>query len=210
MEKLVIVGAGGYAKSVLDAIDYFNYEVVGFIDEFTDKKEHLGYPILTRNLDDLKNNQNFVYFIAIGNNITRKKWYDCIIDRGLKLINIIDKSDIISSKAIIGTACFVGKMAIINSNAKIGDNCIINTKALVEHGCIVSDHVNLSTNSVINGDVIVNDGSFIGSGSITIGQLEVGAWSTVGAGAVVINNVGDNITVAGVPAKVIRAGADLG
>lgn len=210
MEKLVIIGAGGYAKSVLDAVDYFNYEVVGFIDEFTDKKSHIGYPILTKNLDDLKDNKKFVYFIAIGNNVIRKKWYDRINDRGLRLINVVDKSAIISPKAIIGNACFVGKMAIVNSNAKIGNNCIINTKALVEHGCIVSDHVNLSTNSVINGDVVVGDGSFVGSGSITIGQLGIGKWSTVGAGAVVINNVGDNITVAGVPAKVIREGADLG
>ena len=34
MEKLILIGAGGYAKSVLDSVDYFNYEVAGFIDEF--------------------------------------------------------------------------------------------------------------------------------------------------------------------------------
>ena len=35
MEKLILIGAGGYAKSVVDSIDYFNYELEGFIDEFT-------------------------------------------------------------------------------------------------------------------------------------------------------------------------------
>lgn len=30
MEKLIVIGAGGYAKSVLDSVDYFNYEMVGF------------------------------------------------------------------------------------------------------------------------------------------------------------------------------------
>ena len=25
MEKLILIGAGGYAKSVLDSIDYYNY-----------------------------------------------------------------------------------------------------------------------------------------------------------------------------------------
>ena len=34
MEKLIIIGAGGYAKSVLDSVDYFNYEMVGFLDEY--------------------------------------------------------------------------------------------------------------------------------------------------------------------------------
>ena len=75
---------------------------------------------------------------------------------------------------------------------------------------MVYNHVNLSTNSVINGDVVVEDGSFIGSCSVTIGQLHIGKWSTVGAGAVVIRNVDDHVTVAGVPARVIRKGAMLG
>ena len=63
---------------------------------------------------------------------------------------------------------------------------------------------------MLNGDVIVGEGSFIGSCSVTIGQLVIGNWSTVGAGAVVINDIGNNVTVAGVPAKVIKKGAMLG
>ena len=68
----------------------------------------------------------------------------------------------------------------------------------------------MSTNSVINGDVCIGEGSFIGSCSVTIGQLKIGNWSTVGAGAVVIHDVGNHVTVAGVPAKVIKEGAMLG
>ena len=178
MEKLILIGAGGYAKSVLDSVDYFNYQVVGFID---------------------------VYFISIGNNLKRKKWYDKLVQEHKRIINIVDRSAIISPNANIGNGCFVGKMAIINSNAYISDNSIINTKALVEHGCSLEKHVNMSTNSVINGDVKIGEGSFIGSCSVIIGQLSVGNWSTVGAGAVVIRSVED-----GVPAKVIKNGAMLG
>lgn len=210
MEKLIIIGAGGYAKSVLDSIDYYNYKIYGFLDECSDKNEHLGYPIVAHKLEDLNDPSKFFYFIAIGNNKRRKLWYDRLKKRKLKLINVVDKSAIVSGRASIGTGCFIGKMAIVNSKAIVGDDCIINTKSLVEHGCYVSDHVNLSTNSVINGDVHIGEGSFIGSSSVTIGQLSVGAWSTVGAGAVVIHDVGDGVTVAGVPAKIIRKGAMLG
>lgn len=41
MEKLIVIGAGGYAKSVLDSVDIYNYEIVGFIDEFTSEKVHI-------------------------------------------------------------------------------------------------------------------------------------------------------------------------
>lgn len=210
MEKLVLIGAGGYAKSVIDSIDFYNYELIGFVDEYSDEEYHLDIPILASNIDELKNSEQYVYFISIGNNINRKKWYDILIKKGLRVINVVDRSAIISPKVILGNGCFVGKFAIINSKAIIGNNCIINSRALVEHGCLVSDHVNLSTNTVINGDVQVGTGSFVGSCSVTIGQLKIGCWSTVGAGAVVIKNVADGVTVAGVPAKEINKGAMLG
>lgn len=210
MEKLIIIGAGGYAKSVVDSVDIYNYVIEGFIDEYSSNTEHLGYPILAHSLDELENNEKYVYFIAIGNNASRKEWFDRLKTRNLRIINVVDRSAIVSSRAILGTGCFVGKFAVVNSKALIEDNCIINTRALVEHGCYVSTHVNLSTNAVINGDVIVGEGSFIGSSSVTIGQLSIGKWSTVGAGAVVTRNVGDNVTVVGVPAKVIKEGAMLG
>lgn len=210
MEKLILIGAGGYAKSVLDSVDYFNYKFEGFIDEFSERPEHLGFPILAKSIDNLENNKKYVYFIAIGNNERRKIWYDRLIKKKLRIINVVDKSAIVSRRASIGTGCFIGKMAIVNSKAIIGNDCIVNTKALVEHGCILKDHVNMSTNSVVNGDVKVGEGSFVGSSSVTIGQLSIGKWSTVGAGAVVVHNVEDNVTVAGVPAKVLKKGAMLG
>ena len=210
MEHLILIGAGGYAKSVIDAIDYFNYKLVGFLDEFSYADSHLGYPIIAHSLDELKHIDSYVFFVAIGNNANRKKWYDCLQRKHLRIINIVDKSAIISPQAEVGNGCFIGKMAVINGGAVVGNDCIVNTKALIEHGCYVEDHVNLSTNSVINGDVYIGTGSFIGSSSVTIGQLKIGNWSTVGAGAVVTKDVGDKLTVAGVPAKTIKRGAMLG
>lgn len=58
MEKLIVIGAGGYAKSVLDSVDYFNYEMVGFLDEYKKEKEHLGYPILANSLEELEQKKN--------------------------------------------------------------------------------------------------------------------------------------------------------
>lgn len=85
-----------------------------------------------------------------------------------------------------------------------GDNVVINTMALVEHGSSVENHANISTKAVLNGDVLIGEGTFVGSGSVVIGQLSVGSWSIVGAGAVVTKDVESGVTVAGVPARVVR------
>ena len=210
MKKLIIIGAGGYAKSVLDSIDYSKYEVCGFIDDFTKAKEHLGIEIIGNSLNNIKNKEQYCYFVAIGNNINRKKWFDNLVNEKLNVINVIDKTAIISKNANIGKGCFFGKMSIVNSGSTIGDNVIVNTKALVEHGCMVGNHCNLSTNSVINGETSIGEGSFIGSSSVVIGQLHIGKWSTIGAGAVVIRDIEDNVTAVGIPAKTIKKGANLG
>lgn len=204
MEKLILIGAGGYAKSVLDSVDKFNFKMVGFLDEYKPIGEHLGYRILGNSLDDIVEPEKYFYFISIGNNHERQKWYDRLKKRNLRMINVIDHTAIVSEHAEIGISCFIGKMAIVNSCAKIGNNCIVNTKALVEHGASTEDHVNLSTNSVINGDVSVKSGAFVGSCSVVSGQLTVGSWAVVGAGAVVVRDVPDEMTVVGVPAKDIQ------
>lgn len=202
--KLIIIGAGGYAKSVLDSLDYDSYELVGFIDERLVRNEHLGYSVLAHNLNDINDKDDYCYFIAIGDNVKRKKWYDRLKENDLKIINVIDKTSMVSSRATIGEGCFIGKMAIINSCATIGNDTVINTKSLVEHGCTVENHANISTNTTINGDVVVGEGTVLYSGVTVIGQRSVGNWSIVGAGAVVTKNIPDNVVAVGIPAKVIK------
>lgn len=206
MKNLIIVGAGGYAKSVLDSIDYMNFNMVGYIDDIKPIGEiHQGYPILGNDLEGIDDPNNYVYFIAIGNNQKRKKWFIRLKESNLSLINVIDKSALVSRAAKLGEGCFVGKLAILNHGCSVGDNCVINTRALIEHGCVIDCHVNVSTNSTLNGDVICKEGSFIGSGSVVNGQLTIGKWALVGAGAVVINDIEDKYIVAGVPAKRINS-----
>src|SRR5262249_45575924 len=50
-------------------------------------------------------------------------------------------------------------------------------------------------------------GATLGAGAAILGNIEVGRMSTVGAGSVVLAAVPAHCTVAGVPAKVVRAGA---
>jgi len=206
MKNLIIVGAGGYAKSVLDSVDYMNFRMIGFIDDVKSSGEmHQDYPVLGNCVEDIENPADNVYFVAIGNNAKRKRWFDILKAHDLSLINVIDKSALVSQHSTIGEGSFIGKLAIVNRGASVGDNCVINTRALLEHGCQIGNHVNISTNCTLNGDVACDEGSFVGSASVVNGQLRIGAWSLVGSGAVVINDVPARTTVVGCPAKAIQS-----
>lgn len=204
MKNLIIVGAGGYAKSVLDSVDHMNFKMVGYLDDVKPKGTyHQGYVVLGNTIECLESPQDYVYFVAIGNNAKRKSWFDKLKEKNLSLINVIDKSALVSSAATIGEGSFIGKLAILNHGSSVGDNCVINTRALLEHGCIIKRHVNISTNATLNGDVLCEEGCFVGSGTVINGQLSIGEWALVGSGAVVIRDVKAKTTVVGVPAKEI-------
>ncbi len=206
MKDLIIIGAGGYAKSVMDSVDHMNFRMVGYLDDIKPTGTmHIGYPVLGGSIECIEHPEDYVYFIAIGNNNNRKKWFDKVKKHNLSLINVIDKSALVSQAAELGEGCFIGKLAILNHGCVVGDNCVINTRALLEHGCHIDSHVNISTNASLNGDVICHEGSFVGSGSVVNGQLTIGAWALVGSGAVVVKEVLPRTTVVGVPAKPMQS-----
>ena len=204
-KKIIFIGAGGHAKSVIDCLNTDLYEICGFIDSVK-QGSHCGFPILGNDFNLLPNYQDYLYFICVGDNAVRKKWFTRIKESGLKTVNIIDKSAIIARDVKIGEGNFIGKMAIVNANVLIGDNNILNTKCLVEHECVIGNHCHLSTNSVVNGNVVVEDEVFYGSTAVCKGQLTIGEKSIIGAGAVIIKNVEPNVTVVGVPGRVVKRG----
>ena len=201
-KKLILIGAGGYAKSVIDSLELDKYEIVGFIDDIK-KGEHLGYRILGNSLDNF-NSKNYFFFVCIGDNKKRTNWYNKILEKDLEIINVIDKSAIVSKNIRIGKGIFIGKLAIVNSDVTLGNNIIINTKALLEHGTSVGDNSNVSTNAAVNGDTKIGKGCFIGSSSVLNGQLTIGDGAIIGSGTVVIRDVDENTTVVGVPGRVIK------
>ncbi|MGC8423705.1 acetyltransferase [Mixta calida] len=202
-EKLIIIGAGGFAKAVIDSLNFEKYDVIGFIDS-TKTGVHQGYPILGNNLTDLKSPQDYNYFIAIGDPDARAFWLEKVKELKLQTINVIDETSIVSKKVLLGTCIYIGKMAIVNCDSHLEDGVVVNTRALIEHGNYISYCSNISTNVVLNGDVYVGERTFIGSCTVVNGQLKIGRSSIVGSGSVVIRNIPDYVVVAGTPTRLLK------
>lgn len=203
MNKVVFIGAGGYAESVYDSLEKEKYNLIGFIDDYK-KGFHIGKPILGSEIEEIENFRSYLYFISIGDVKARFRWFEKLSELGLETINVIDKTAIISNQVEIGEGNFIGKMAVINVGTTLGNNNMINSMALVEHHCTIKNHTRIATSTVLNGDVVVEDGVYIGSNSCCVGQQKLGSFSVVGAGAVVIGDVDPYTTVVGVPGRILE------
>jgi serine O-acetyltransferase len=81
---------------------------------------------------------------------------------------------------------------VVNSNAKIGCNCRIHV--CVNIGADINDGSKAPK---------IGDDCYIGPGVKAYGDIEIGSNVGMGANAVVNKSFGSNLTIAGVPAKII-------
>lgn len=213
MEKIVLVGAGGHCKVIIDIIESNEkYEIMGVTDKAYDLCEEkfvLNIPIIGDDsiLKELYNRGVRNAFVCIGalqNIEVRDKIFNNLKAIGFNLPVLTHKYAIVSPYAKIhgGTCVMAG--AIINPNALIEENCIINTGAIIEHDCIVQRNSHISPRACIAGGVNIGCNTHIGMGSSIIQLLHIGDNVIIGAGAVVIENIRDNVVAVGIPSKIIK------
>ncbi len=197
MSDLIIVGAGGHAKSALDVVEQeSSFNVLGFVDNNLEKGTKVfSYEVLGKD-DDLPEltsiSENVL--IAVGqikDPDLRKKLYLKVKEIGFKLPNIISPKAYVSNDSEIGEGTIVMHGAIINAGARIGTNCIINTGSIIEHDVEIGDNCHVSTGVTVNGSVKIGNETFIGSGSVLRNNISIGRRCLIGMGSNIINDLPD-------------------
>lgn len=193
MKEVVIIGAGGHAKVVIDIILQRekilndNLIIKGILDDTfkeNEEKKIFGIPIVGKINKILELPSNIYYIIAIGNNTIRKKIAQNY--EKIKYITLIHPKAVIAENVSISTGTVLMAGSIVNSYTKIGKHCIINTGSIIEHDNTIEDYVHISPRATLCGGVIVEEESWIGAGSTIIQGLKIGKKVIIGAGAVAI------------------------
>lgn len=205
--RVLIVGAGGHAKVLLDALIENNLEIIGLTD-FERAKWHTelrGIPVLGNDDEILSYNPEDIVLAngigSIGSTAKRQHIYELFTEKGYIFAKVIHPSSVISPNARLAAGVQVLAGAVVSAGTKIGENSIINTSASVDHDVSIGKHVHVAPGVTISGGVSVGDGTHIGTGASVVQGVHIGKNVIVGAGAVVLHDVADNEIVYGVPAR---------
>ena len=211
MEKIVLVGAGGHCKVIIDIIKSASkYDIIGVTDKaYGDEKFVLDIPIIGDDsiLEELYNSGVKNAFVCVGalqNIEVRDKIYNNLLAIGFNIPVLIHKEAIVSPYATIAKGTCIMPGAIINPGTFIEENCIINTGVVIEHDCNLQRNTHISPRACLAGGVGVGSNTHIGMGSSIIQLVHIGNNVIIGAGAVVVENIADNVVAVGVPSKIIK------
>lgn len=201
MKKMVVIGYGGHAESVIDSIrQRRKYEIVGYTDkcEKNTKYPYLGSDDVLHDLFEKGIRYAAICVGYLGKSNVRDTLYRAAKNIGFQLPVIIDKTAILADNVLIGEGSYIGKGVIVNAGSTIGRMCIINSGAVIEHQNKIGDFTHVSVNTVLCGNVSIEDHTFIGANATIIQELNIHAHSMIGAGAIVLKDVPEKKNIYGV------------
>lgn len=228
LKTLAIIGTGGFGREVLWAFRESTSNILHTISKQGGHKHGILDAIFVDDRDDIKgsticgaivsgtieevgdvyNPDNISFVCGVGSNPTRRNFVRRVEKKygKNKFISIEHISVLKSDYVEIGEGTVVCAGNIITTQVKIGNHVNINLDCTVGHDVVIEDFVNISPGVHISGYCCLKEGCDIGTGANILPHVTIGKNSVVGAGACVTKDVPDNVTVVGVPAKVIKGG----
>lgn len=200
---LVIVGAGGFGREVLDVVEAINaasgatppWRFRGFIDD--------GNPDLRGRGDllggtDILDGLDAHMVVAIADPVARGR---ILATCALPQTVLVHPAATIGSDCTLGPGTIMLAGARLTTNVRLGAAVHLNPNVTVGHDAVVGDCVTVYPGANISGSTTLGDRVSFGTNACVLQGLTVGDDTFVGAGAVVNRPVPGGVTAMGVPAR---------
>lgn len=206
MQKIIIVGAGGFGREAYYLIKDINsvaptWEFVGFLDDRITSlaEKRIDAPILST-VDDWQPSEDEFFVLGIASPKVKEVVANKLRDKGAKFATLVSPQAIVNETAILGEGCVVTPFSSIGDCSVIGDFVHV-AGSTIGQDVTVGDYT--TTTAYVNiPNVKVGKRCFIGSHAVILSNLEDDA--EVCAGSIVFKRVKQGQTVLGYPAKKIE------
>jgi sugar O-acyltransferase (sialic acid O-acetyltransferase NeuD family) len=177
-------------------------DVIGFVGESGGSGTVMGLRVFS-SLDEVQDAKELAFVAAVGDNPNRRREFERARARGLRPVNAVHPSAVLSPRCELGAGVMVIAGAIVNVAAQIEDNVILNTGCSVDHHCRIGAHAHIAPGVRLAGNVAIGALTLVGAGAVVLPGVSIGERCVIGAGAVVTRDVPDGCTAIGLPARII-------
>lgn len=207
MKDLIIVGAGGLGRELLEWVEDINktekkWNIKGFIADWYEPLDVSRCDCaVIGTIQDYQPSNNEEFTCAIGDPVGKEKVVTLLKSRGAVFTNIIHPTVVIGSNNTIGEGFVACPNSCITTNVTIG-NFVTLLGSSIGHDVQVGDFTTISGYCDITGGVKIGKRVFVGSHVTIIPKRRIGDDAYLGAGSVVVTHVKEKTKVMGNPAKV--------
>ncbi len=211
IERIAIVGAGGFGREVALMIQQINsikrtWELIGFFDDGI-QKDFLVDEVTVIGTTSELNECDFplAVVIAIADSKIRESIFKSITNTNISFPSISHPSAILGSpKNVFQEGVIIGAGSILTTGIHLGSFTIVNLNCTIGHDVITGNFCTIMPGSNISGNIQIGDFTLIGTGVQVIQNLSVGSNCIIGAGSVVTHDINSGQKVAGIPARSLQ------
>ncbi len=204
MERLIIVGAGRFARVLLQWIRDINkknptYEIVGFLTVKDECVPELRLKIIGKAEQYIPHSTDC---FACGVCVPEDKKYAVkpLCEKNARFVSVIHPTANIANRCNIGQGVVVFPFATISANTIVEDFVTVLFSGM-GHDAIARKYVTINSGCDITGGVVLEEGAEIRSNAVIVPHKKVESGAIVESGSVVIRTVQAGTTVFGNPAR---------
>jgi hypothetical protein len=144
MKTLVLLGAGGFARTLSDIVRQTKqFDKIVFLDD-TPKEGISGS--CSKYVEYIGEESEF--YPAISDNQIRQSWIDILHEKELPIATIIHPSAYVSPMAILSDGVAILPGAIVNTGCRLESGVLVNCGAVIDHDCVVESCAHIKPKAV--------------------------------------------------------------
>lgn len=210
---LVVLGAGGHAREVLDIVEALAsaargdgldppWELLGLAADGhadLDQIDRRGATFLGPIEEAVQLDAHYV--IGIGASGVRRDLDRRLSEAGRSAATLVHPTAVIGADVVFEPGVVIAAGSHVTTNVRLGRHVHLNVGAVVSHDARVGDHTTISPGCLLNGNVTIGSEVFVGTGAVITPGRTIGEGAVLGAGAVVVHDIPAGVTAVGVPAR---------
>lgn len=198
MKKIVIAGAGGFGRELLQWIKDINektptWEILGFIDDNLNALDGVETDAkVVGTIKDYVGKEDEEVALAFGSPELKRKIVSILKAKGAKFATIIHPTALLSPFAHYGEGFIMFPYSKLSCNSTVGEfvtllstpighDNVIGDYTVISGGCNIVRNVKigqdvfLAAGVCIAQDVVIGDGAYLGLGSVILKDVKPGA-----------------------------------
>jgi len=207
-QRILIVGAGGFGREVLQWARDAWPDHAGRIAGFLSSDEHVldgfdGCPEIIGHPDAYRPAPGDYLLLAIGLPYVRRQVAESLLARGAEFLTLAHPTAIVAASARIGTGAILCPYSIASDACHVGRFVLMNYHSSLGHDASAGDFSVFSPYATLGGNAHIQEDVFLGLHASVGPGKTAGARSKVSANTCLLNDASDDSIVFGVPGKIL-------